>query len=194
MGEIKQKKKLKVKSSHTGNKKFNPAWLIITIVTTFLLSVFISFLTSSRLNDVELGVAFFLLFLIIFIGIIFDIIGTAITAASDVPFHSMSANRVFGASSTVRLIRHSEKVANICNDIVGDICGIVSGGMGTFIVAELVSVHNFNALLSSLLATGLISALTVGGKAAGKTFAINNCNNIVYLVGRIFGFFGRKSR
>ena len=106
----------------------------------------------------------------------------------------MSANRVFGASHTVKLIKHSEKVANICNDVIGDICGIVSGGMGTFIVGELVSLHGFNALVSSLLATGMISALTVGGKAAGKTFAINNCNNIVFLVGRIFGFFGRKSR
>ena len=194
MGSSDKKKKLKVKSTHTGNKKFNPAWLATTVIVTFVLSVFISFLTSSRLNDVALGVAFFVVFLFIFLGIFFDIIGTAITAASDVPFHSMSANRVFGASHTVKLIKHSEKVANICNDVIGDICGIVSGGMGTFIVGELVSLHGFNALVSSLLATGIISALTVGGKAAGKTFAINNCNNIVFLVGRIFGFFGRKSR
>lgn len=185
-------KRIKVKSNHTGNKKFSISWLLITVVLTFFLSVIISAVASSRLQDVALSVAFAVLFLIILTGILFDMIGMAVATASDVPFHAMASRRVPGAYYSIRLIKHNEKVSSICNDVIGDICGIVSGSVGSVIVAEVVLVHGFNFLLTSLLITGIISALTVGGKAAGKTVAINNCNAIIYAVGKIIYFFGRK--
>jgi len=187
-----KRKKIKVKSNHTGNKKFSISWLCITVIFTFFLSVFISFVTSSRLEDVTLTVAFIILFLIILVGIIFDMIGMAVATASDVPFHAMASRKVAGAYYSIKLIKHNEKVSSICNDVIGDICGIVSGSIGSVVVADIVLVHQFNFLLTSLLITGMISALTVGGKAAGKTVAINNCNSILYIVGKIFYFFGRK--
>ena len=192
MEKTKKNKRPKLKSTHTGNKKFSPSWLIITVALTFCLSAAISFLTASRLQDVTLTVAFILLFVIIFIGIIFDIIGTAVTAASDAPLHAMASNRVRGARYAVKLIKHSEKTANVCNDVIGDICGVISGSIGTLIVGDLAISHSFNLALTSVLAAALISALTVGGKAVGKTFAITNCNAIVFFVGRFLYLFGRK--
>ena len=192
MEKTKKNKNPKVKSAHTGNKKFSPSWLIVTVALTFCLSAAISFLTASRLQDVTLTVAFILLFVIIFIGILFDIIGTAVTAASDAPLHAMASNRVRGARYAVKLIKHSEKAANVCNDVIGDICGVISGSIGTPIVGDLALSHSFNLPLTSVLAAALISALTVGGKAAGKTFAITNCNAIVFFVGRLLYLFGRK--
>ena len=191
-GSSTKKKRIKVKSSHTGNKKFSFSWLLITVLLTFFLSVFISFLTTSRLQDVSLTVAMILLFVIILIGIIFDMVGTAVAAASDIPFHAMASRKVSGAYYSIKLIKHNEKVSNVCNDVIGDICGIVSGAIGTVVVADMVALHGYNFLLTSLMTTGLISALTVGGKAAGKTMAISNCNSILYIVGKIFYFFGRK--
>ena len=185
-------KRPKVKSTHTGNKKLSPLWLTVTVALTFSLSAAISFLTASRLSDVTLTVAFILLFLIIFIGIFFDIIGTAVTAATDVPLHAMASNRVRGARYAVKLIKHSEKAANVCNDVIGDICGIISGSIGTLIVGELALSHSFNIALTSVLAAAFISALTVGGKAVGKVFAITNCNAIVFFAGRLLYLFGRK--
>ena len=133
-----------------------------------------------------------ILFAIILVGIIFDMIGMAVATASDVPFHAMASRKVPGAYYSIKLIKHNEKVSSICNDVIGDICGIVSGSIGSVVVADIVLVHQYNFLLTSLLITGMISALTVGGKAAGKTVAINNCNSIIDLVGKIFYFFGRK--
>ncbi len=191
-GSSNKKRKIKVKSSHTGNKKFSFSWLLTTVLLTFFLSVIISFFTASRLQDVALGVAFLLLFVIILIGIIFDMVGTAVAAASEIPFHAMASKKVAGALYAVRLIKHNEKVSNVCNDVIGDICGIISGSVGSVIVADIVLLHEFNFLLTSLLVTGIISSLTVGGKAAGKTMAISNCNTILFLVGKILYFFGRK--
>jgi hypothetical protein len=48
-----------------------------------------------------------------------------------------------------------------------------------------------NALLStvvSVLFAGLVSALTVGGKAMGKSFAIHYSNEIVLSIGKFFYF------
>ncbi len=187
-----KKKKIRVKSYHTGNKKFSFSWLLITVLLTFILSVLISAFTASTLQDVTLSVAFIVLFAIILVGILFDMIGMAVATASDVPFHAMASRKVPGAYYVVKLIKHNEKVSSICNDVIGDICGIVSGSVGSVVVADVVLVHGFNFLLTSLLITGMISALTVGGKAAGKTLAINNCNGIIYMVGKIIYFFGRK--
>lgn len=187
-----KKKKIKVKSSHTGNKKFSLSWLVTTILITFVLSVVISFFTASYLDDVSLMVAFIILFVIIFVGIAFDMVGTAVAAASDVPFHAMASRKVPGAYYSIRLIKHNEKVSNVCNDVIGDICGIISGSVGSVVVADVVLVHGCSFLLTSLLMTGIISALTVGGKAAGKTVAISSCNSILYLVGKVLYFFGRK--
>ena len=188
----KKKKRIKIKSNHTGNKKFSLSWLFITISITFFLSVIMSFITSSHLDDVTLSVAFVILFAIIMIGILFDMIGMAVATASDVPFHAMASRKVAGAYYSIKLIKHNEKVSSICNDVIGDICGIVSDSIGSVVVADIVLVHGYSFLLTSLLITGMISALTVGGKAAGKTIAINNCNLIIYIVGKIFYFFGRK--
>ena len=184
-----KKQKVRVKSGHTGNKKFSLSWLTATVLLTFTLSVVIGALTSARMQDMTLGVSYAVLFLIILVGILFDILGTAVTAASETPFHAMASNRVFGSRVTIKLIRNSEKVANVCCDVIGDICGVISGGVGAIIVSELVFRHGYNFLAVSLIATGLISSLTVGGKALGKAFAINNCNAIVYAAGKVLSVF-----
>lgn len=187
-------KKLKVKSAHTLNKKLSISWLLITIVLTFTLSVLISLVTNSVLDDVTLSIAILILFLIIFLGIVFDILGIAVTAAMEAPFHAMNSNRVHGAAAAIWLIRNAEKVSNFCNDVIGDICGIISGAVGTVIVARLTLVYSLNVFIVSLLATGLISSLMVGGKSLGKTFAMNQCNHIVYLVAKLISPFIREKK
>lgn len=184
-----KKRKIKVKSNHTPNRRVSASWIITTIVLTFLLSITITVCTQTLLDNVAVLVAFIILFCIILLGILFDILGIAVTTAAEAPFHAMASNRVRGSVQAILLIRNAEKVSNFCNDVVGDICGIVSGATGSFIVAEIVSNYSLNLLLITLLSTGLISALTVGGKAIGKILAINQCNQIVYMISRILSFF-----
>ncbi len=192
-----KRRKMKVKSSHTLRRKVSVSWIITTILLTFFLSVSITVVTSSLLGNVAMTVAFLILLTIVFLGIIFDILGIAVTTAAEAPFHAMASNRVRGAAESIRLIRNAEKVSNFCNDVVGDICGIVSGATGSFIASQLVTNYSLPSLLTSLFVTGTVSALTVGGKALGKTIAINQCNQFVFYIGKflaLFSFRLKKSR
>ncbi len=192
-----KRRKLKVKSSHTPNRKVSVSWIITTVLLTFFLSVTITVVTASLLDSVPVMVALLILLCIVFLGIIFDLLGIAVTTAAEAPFHAMSTNRVKGAAQAIRLIRNAEKVSNFCNDVVGDICGIVSGATGSFIAAELVASFSLPKLVISLVVTGAVSALTVGGKALGKTLAINQCNQFVFYIGKFLALFSirpKKSR
>ncbi len=192
-----KRKKMRVKSNHTPNRKVSVSWIITTILLTFFLSVSITVITSSLLGNVAVSVALLILLCIVLLGIIFDLLGIAVTTAAEAPFHAMASNRVPGAAQAIRLIRNAEKVSNFCNDVVGDICGIVSGATGSFIATELVMNFSLPSLLTSLFVTGTVSAITVGGKALGKTLAINQCNQFVFYIGKflaLFSFRTKKSR
>jgi len=196
--DVPQKRKsIKVKSNHTPNRKVSVSWIITTVLLTFFLSVTITVVTSSLLDSVPVTVALLILLCIVFLGIVFDIFGIAVTTAAEAPFHAMATNRVKGSTEAIRMIRNAEKVSNFCNDVVGDICGIVSGATGSFIATELVTNYSLSKLLTSLFVTGAVSAITVGGKALGKTLAINQCNQFVFYIGKflaLFSFRTKKSR
>jgi len=133
-----------------------------------------------------MAVAFLILLAIVLIGIVFDTIGVAVTSADEKPFHSMAARKVPGAQEAIRLLRNAERVSSICNDVVGDICGVVSGSASATIAAQVLKQFDFTwPQLVSLLMSALVAGLTVGGKAIGKTFAINSCTVIVQSVGRV---------
>ena len=72
-------------------------------------------------------VAFIVLIGIVLIGIVFDSEIARVTVTDEKPFHSMAASKVKGAKSSLMLIRNASRVSNVCNDVVGDICGIISG-------------------------------------------------------------------
>ena len=134
----------------------------------------------------SIAVAFIILLVIIFIGILFDIIGVAVTSADEKPFHSMAARKVPGALEAIRLLRNAEKVGSICNDVVGDICGVISGSASATIAAQVLQNFEFTwPRLASLIMSALVAGLTVGGKAIGKGLAIQSCTTIVHFVGRL---------
>ena len=166
-------------------------WIIKVFILTFVLSVCFSSITNvltSSLNDVFLII---ILLLVIGIGILFDIIGVSITAASPKVFHSMNARRVSGANIAVKLIKNSEKVSSFCCDVIGDICGVISGATAISIATMLSKTFSFNLLITTLIVTGIISAMTIGGKAIGKSFAINKCDIIIYEFSKFISIFYR---
>ena len=164
------------------------------VVTIFLVTIFISG-TISLVSDIimessTMAVAFLILLAIVLLGIIFDIIGVAVTSADEKPFHSMAARKVPGSTEAIRLLRSAERVSSICNDVVGDICGVVSGSASATIAAQVLRNFDFSwPQTVSLIMSALVAGLTVGGKAIGKTFAIQSCTSIVSGVGRILHFF-----
>ena len=105
----------------------NIRWFIIIFLVTILASGVISLGSEELMASSSMGVAFLILFAIVMLGIIFDVVGVAVTSADEKPFHSMAARKVPGALEAIQLLRNAEKVGSICNDVVGDICGVVSG-------------------------------------------------------------------
>lgn len=187
--DSKQKKYIKSKNS-SGNRKVDYKWVVTIIIWTFIISCSMQTIQEGLMSRVTLFVACLLLFSFIFIGIIFDIIGVAVTAASEVPFHSLASRKIRGAKEAVSLIRNADKVGNFCNDVIGDIVGIISGSATTAIVVMLnVFVPGNHQFILSIGLAGLVAALTVGGKAIGKGIALSNSNSIVFYVGKIISFF-----
>ena len=136
-------------------------------------------------------VAFLILLAIVLVGIIFDIVGVAVTSADEKPFHSMAARKVPGGLEAIRLLRNAERVSSICNDVVGDICGVVSGSASATIAVQVLQHFEFSwPQMVSLVMSALVAGLTVGGKAIGKTFAIKSCTQIVSGVGTLIYFLG----
>ena len=140
-------------------------------------------------------VAFIILLAIVFIGIIFDVIGVAVTSADEKPFHSMAARKVPGAQESIRLLRNAERVSSICNDVVGDICGVVSGSASATIAVQMLNnLRSDNDTWIPLVMSALVAGLTVGGKAIGKTFAVHSCTKIVHGVGKIIWAFRSRKK
>ena len=161
-------------------------WVVTIFFVTIFVSGMITMISDQIMGQSSMTVAFLILFAIVLIGIIFDIIGVAVTSADEKPFHSMAARKVVGAQESISLLRNAERVSSICNDVVGDICGVVSGSASATIAAQVL--RNFEIgwpQIVSLLMSALVAGLTVGGKAIGKTVAINSCTDIVHTVGKI---------
>ena len=160
-------------------------WVVTVFLVTLVVSGIISLISDEIMARSGLLAAFAILLGIIFIGIVFDIIGMAVATASEKPFHSMAARKVPGAQEAIRLLRNAERVSSICNDVVGDICGVISGSASATIAALILThVDAVWPRVVSLTMSALAAGLTVGGKAIGKTVAVNSCTQIVHLVGR----------
>lgn len=171
--------------SRPKKKKSNGSlrWIITIFFTTIVLSSTISFFSSTVLEKAGLVEAFLVLLLIVLLGIVFDIIGVAVMSADEKPFHSMAAKKVPGASEALRLLRNAEKVSNFCNDVIGDICGVVSGSASAVVAVRALSSLNSESA-SQLLMSALVAAVTISGKACGKNIAMSRATQIVTLVSK----------
>lgn len=164
----------------------NVKWVATIMPVSFVLSVVMSYISNEALNSAGTILSFVVLFFFVALGIVFDMIGIAAASATEKEFHSMAAHRVRGAKEAVWMTRNAEKVSSICNDVVGDICGIISGATGALIVANITSgMSGVGVVLISLLVTGLVSAMTIGGKAAGKGVAMAFSSRVLSICGRI---------
>ena len=168
-------------------------WILTVVCLSFGLSVVMSFVTSLFVESAGLLVALLSLIALVMIGIITDVIGTAVTSADEQPFIAMASKRILGAKQALQLIRKAERVSSILNDVVGDIVGIISGSAGSVIAVYLVSL-GLKSAIASMLITAFTSAFMIGGKAYGKGLAIANSDRIVLAVGRVLAVFEKKGK
>lgn len=187
-------KEIKGYKSSKRKEKSNYNWIIKITVLAFLISLFFSFASESVIPNVNIIVGIILVLLFILIGVLFDMVGIAVTAADEAPFHSMNSRKVKGAKVGVIFKKNADKVSSFCNDVIGDVCGIISGSAGAIIASNLSSIFNIDVFVITLLITALIAALTIGGKAIGKSIAINNSNVILYEFAKIVSIFYKPKK
>lgn len=169
--------KFRIKKVINNMKKDN--WILVIFILTFILSFIFGTVSSfvSNMNVLLLGI---LLILIIFIGIIFDMIGVAVLSCEEATFHAKASRKITGSRECIKLIKQANKTSSVCNDVIGDICGIVSGSISASLVVMLLDTP-----LMAIFITAIVSSLTVGGKAIGKKIAIKKSEDIVFMVGKV---------
>lgn len=178
-----EEKKKNNKEEHSKYK-----WYITAFVLTFFLSLLFSFISTTAITNLDLIPAIFVLIVVILIGILFDIIGVAVTVADEESFHAKATKKISGSKTAIKLIRNSARVANICADIIGDICGVLSGAISAIIALKIS--ENFGLEINTQFLLSAISAsLTVGGKAIGKEIAQQNTEKIVWAVSKVLKVF-----
>ena len=167
-------------------KKTNIRWLFQVIIISLVASIVFTLASTEILGNTGYIMSFAILAIFIIVGIIFDVIGIAITAANEAPFNSMATRRQRGAVESLRLIKNANKMTCYCNDVIGDVTGIVSGTTAALIAARLMDGFNTETLMFPVLISAVVTGLTVGGKAIGKTLAFNKSTEIVLSVGKVF--------
>lgn len=167
-------------------------WIVKISLIAFIISIIFSFISETSIPNVNILIGILLALIFISIGILFDMVGVSVTACDESEFNSMASQKVKGAKMAVRLKKNADKVSSFCNDVVGDICGIISGSTGAVIAIKLSQITNFNLLLITLIVMGIISTLTIGGKAIVKGIAIKKSNKILYKFAKILSIFTRN--
>lgn len=162
-------------------------WPLIVLVVSLFLSFSFSFFSELALKNANLMIAIVVILIFMIISIITDAIGVAITAAVEVPFRAMAAKKVKGAKESIILINNADKVASIIADILGDICGILSGAAGAVVTAKFIEglTNEMAIVVIASIVSAIIAGIIIFGKAMGKRIALDNCDKIVLMLGRI---------
>ena len=175
---VQTEKKEKIKKEQVDVK-----WIIRIVIITFVISFSLSFVSQMTIPNLSIFWGILITLLFIFIGIIFDIIGVAVASADEKVFHSMNSRKVTGANVAVKFKKNADKVASFCNDVIGDICGIISGASATTIAVGIASALKCELLFVNLTVAAVVASLTIGG----TLFDLDKLNNISKT------YFSRKS-
>ncbi|NLT18268.1 MAG: hypothetical protein BWX72_00576 [Firmicutes bacterium ADurb.Bin080] len=180
---------LRKKISKTKKKNNGLIWAFkITFITLFLAAFFS--LISEFTNYFHYIISIILLFILIFLSLIADAIGVAATSCNPEPIYALASRKEPGSKQALLLIRNAEKVSNICCDVIGDICGIVSGALLIGITYKFSASFSESAkLIINIAAASIVAGFTVGGKAFFKNISVRRSKDIVLLTARFISIF-----
>lgn len=174
--------------------KKNIKWIITVTLLAFFITILFTLISSSLLENVNILVGIIIIVIFILLGVVFDIIGVAVASSDPEPFHAMASKKIHGANTAKRMLKNAEKVSSFCNDVIGDICGIMSGSAGLVVATSISTKYDFNLTITTLLITAIIASLTIGGKAMGKGVAISKSEYIVTKVTKLLNLFKKQKK
>ncbi len=185
---LKRRRKIerkKIKSKDQNQKKNLFLYGVYIFLFSFLISAVMTIISQSFMSSSQIYVSFLILFIVIAIGVLFDIIGVAVTTCNPAPFHSMAAKKNKYAVFALKLIKRAPFVATVSQDVVGDISGIVSGALiASIAFSLLITKVVTSSFLLNVLLSAFLAGLTVGAKAICKDIAIRNSKNITFFVAK----------
>ena len=165
-------------------KKAGFRWILKIVLISSVASIVFTFATTEIVGHFGLVISFGILALFVIIGIVFDVIGIAVTAASEAPFNAMATRRERGAKEALLLIKNADRVACYTNDVVGDVTGIISGTTAALIAARLMDGLTVENMIIPAVISAVVTGVTVGGKAIGKNLAFNKNVAILHGTGK----------
>ena len=182
--------KLTTRKKTKGKKKENLyAWGFFVLFLSFFLTVFFSYLSELCVSDSSVLVGVLVLFVLLVLNISSDVLANAVLSCPVPLFLSMASQKVKGAKRAVSMCRNAPKLGSIFADVIGDICGIVSGSISAALVVKIMALGaDVPEIVWSILISAVIGALTVGGKAIFKVFAVKYNTKIVFFVARLTSF------
>ncbi len=173
-------------------EKMSPTkWLTLIFISTFIFSAIFNMLSTNLVENISnMYLSVVILIIVVLLGVLFDMIGTAVTAADEVPFHAMASTKKKGAKEALALIKNADRVANVCGDVFGDICGVLSGCMSALIATNVaIKLGQNDITVVTLLVTATVTAFTVLLKGVCKNIAVHNSNKLLEIIGRIVYIF-----
>ena len=183
-----QKKK---KKKHGGKYSWL-TWGISVFFLSFALTVLFSFLTEVAVKDSAAFICVIVLLVLLVLNIGCDILANAIMSCDPEAYHAMASKKIKGAKRSVSLCRNASKLSSIFADVIGDICGIVSGAAGAALVVHFAQSGTVWELVASILISAAIGAMTGGGKALIKHLAVTFNKQIVFGFAKFTTFFKKE--
>ena len=161
--------------------KGSTRWAFKVFILSISLSIVFSLLSQSLLPSLSPFLSVFIIVFFIFVSVVFDMIAVAFTTIDKAKLEKYKDERGFEMAS--RLCEHADKVSSFGGDVVGDICGILSGAGGVSLVVNMnIQEDNLNLLVTCIV-SALIAGITIFCKAIMKTYAIKNCHQIALMTG-----------
>ena len=171
-------------------------WPIKIFFLALALSLLFSIASEFLVSRVGVVLSLFCIFFFISVSVLTDMVGVAVTSCDEKPFEEMCKQNRRGAREALFLIRNADRVASLCADVIGDVCGILSGAAGSTILYHIVTQNSssaFEIIVASVI-SALIAGLTIFGKAIFKRYSMNNCDKVILFLGKRISFFTRRRK
>lgn len=175
--------------------KSQMVWSIKILILSFALSMCFGIVSELVLGITGIAVAILVIIVFVSLSIITDMIGVATTSASTEPFRAMASKKVRGAKEALKLLSKADRVSSICCDVIGDVCGILSGAAGASIVVKFaLEAESPLSIIIASLVSAVVASMTIFGKSICKKYAIDNSTSIVIKVGKVLSWFTPQNK
>lgn len=159
-------------------KKSSWRWTYKVLILSICLSIVFSIVSQSLFPALPITLSVFIIFFFIAVSVIFDMVAVAITSLELDKLELHKDEKHY--KTVLKLFLNREKVSSFCGDVVGDICGILSGAGGVSLVLNMhISDPSIDFLVTCLVSS-LIAGITIFGKAIMKSYSVTNCESVVF--------------